>query len=52
MKGKRHTTEERIRFLRKADGGKTSLDVCREHNISDQTFHRWKREFGMIAERH
>ena len=48
MKGKRHTTEERIRILRKADGGKSILDVCREHNISEQTFHRWKREFGMM----
>ncbi|MDB4657755.1 transposase [Verrucomicrobiales bacterium] len=48
MRGKRHTTEERIRILRKADGGKTILDVCREHNISEQTFHRWKREFGMM----
>ena len=48
MKGKRHTTEERIRILRKADGAKSILDVCREHNISEQTFHRWKREFGMM----
>lgn len=48
MKGKRHTTEERIRILRKSDGGKSILDVCREHNISEQTFHRWKREFGMM----
>ena len=48
MKGKRHTTEERIRILRKADEGKSILDVCREHNISEQTFHRWKREFGMM----
>ena len=48
MKGKRHTTEERVRILRKADGGKSILDVFREQNISEQTFHRWKRDFGMI----
>jgi predicted hydrolase (HD superfamily) len=36
MKGKRHTTEG-IRILRKADGGKSILDVSREHNISEQT---------------
>jgi hypothetical protein len=23
-------------------------DVCRERQISEQTFHRWKREFGML----
>lgn len=49
MKGKRHTTEERIRILRRADGGKSILDVCQERNISEQTFHRWKREFGMMG---
>ena len=48
MKGKRHTTEEKIRILRKADAGKTVLDVCREHQISEQTFYRWKKEFGMM----
>ena len=48
MKGKRHSTEERIRILRKADAGQTVLDVCREHNISEQTFYRWKKEFGMM----
>jgi putative transposase len=48
MKGKRHSTEEKIRILRKADQGRTIIDVCQEHNISEQTFHRWKREFGML----
>ena len=48
MKGKRYTTEEKIRILRQADRGKSIQEVRRENNISDQTFHRWKREFGMI----
>ena len=48
MKGKRYTTEEKIRMLRQADKGKTILEVCRENNISEQSFARWKREFGMI----
>jgi putative transposase len=48
MKGKRYTTEEKIRILRDADGGRTILEVCRERNISEQTFHRWKRQFGMM----
>ena len=33
MKGKRHSTEEKIRILRKADQGRTIIDVCQEHNI-------------------
>ena len=49
MKGKRYTTEEKIRILREADmGGRTILDLCRERKFSEQTFHRWKREFGML----
>ena len=48
MKGKRYTTEEKIRILREAHGGRTILEVCRERNISEQTFHRWKRQFGMM----
>jgi putative transposase len=48
MKGKRHTTEEKIRILREADTGKSIVEICRDKNISDVTFHRWKREFGQM----
>ena len=43
MKGKTHSTEEIIRILRQADGGQTAQAVCREYNISEQTFYRWKK---------
>ena len=46
MQGKALTTEEIIRILRQADGGETALSVCREHNISEQTFYRWKKKYG------
>ena len=46
MKGKTHSTEEIIRILRQADGGETAPSVCREHNISEQTFYRWKKKYG------
>ena len=48
MKQKRYTTEQKIRILREGDTGKAVIDICREANISEQTFHRWKREFGMM----
>ena len=35
MKGKRYTTEDKIRILREADRGKSILEVCRAHNISE-----------------
>jgi putative transposase len=48
MKGKRYTTEDKIRILREADKGKAITEVCREHNLSQVTFHRWKRQFGQM----
>ena len=35
-------------MLRQTAKGKTIMEACRENNISEQTFHRWKGEFGMI----
>jgi putative transposase len=47
MKGKRYTTEEKVRILRDADAGEQSIvDICREKNISDVTYHRWRKQFG------
>ena len=48
MKGKRYTAEDKIRILREADSGKAVLDVCREHNISEVSFHRWQRQYGQM----
>ena len=49
MKAIRYSTEQKIRILREAEGsGKKIQDVCRDHQISEQTFYRWKREFGML----
>jgi len=46
MKGKKYSTEDKIRILRQADGGRSIVEVCREANISEVTFHRWKNQFG------
>ena len=48
MKKKRRPTEEIIKLLPEADGGKTVEDVCREANISEQTFYRWRRKYGRM----
>ena len=49
MKGKRYATETKIRILREAQSrDKTIQDVCRERQISEQTYQRWKRELGML----
>jgi putative transposase len=48
MKRKRHTTEEIIKILRKADGEQTVEEVCKDANISEQTFYRWRRKYGRM----
>ncbi len=48
MKGKRYSTEDKIRILREADSGKGIAETCREHNISEVSFHRWKKQFGQM----
>ena len=50
MPGKRFTTEKIINMLREAEvllsTGKTAAEVCRELNISEQTYYRWRKEYG------
>jgi putative transposase len=47
MKKTRHTTEQIIRILREAEGSQRSNEeVCRQHNISPQTYYRWKSKYG------
>ena len=33
-------------MLRQAETDATIDSVCREHNVSKATFHRWKRKYG------
>ena len=45
MKKGRRSTEQIIRILRESEG--LSLDeACRQHGISQPTFHRYKRKYG------
>jgi len=49
MKGKRYWTENKIRMLGEAYTGRSILERCREKNISEATFHRWKRLFPHVG---
>lgn len=50
MKGKKHTPEQIIKKLREADAmlasGKTIGQVCQTLEVSEQTFHRWRNQYG------
>ncbi|MEO6846634.1 MAG: transposase [Chthoniobacterales bacterium] len=42
MKKSRRSVEQIIRILREGDSGQSVEDICRAHNISTQSFYRWK----------
>ena len=50
MKGRRHTPEQVVRKLREADRllgeGQTVEMVCRALEVSEQTYHRWRNQYG------
>jgi putative transposase len=43
---KRFTEEQIVRILQEAEGGMSTRDVCRKHNVSEQSFYRWKAKYG------
>jgi putative transposase len=50
VKRRRHTPEQVIRKLREADRmlgeGKSIPEIARALEISENTYHRWQRQFG------
>ncbi len=50
MKRRRHTPEQVIRKLREADRllgeGKTIPEIARALEVSENTYHRWRNQFG------
>lgn len=50
MKRRRHTPEQIIRKLREAERllgeGKTIPEAAKELEVSEQTYHRWRNQYG------
>ena len=50
MKKKKHTPEQIINKLREADvelaNGNTVEQVCKKIEVSEQTYYRWRNQFG------
>jgi putative transposase len=50
MKRKKHSPDQIIGKLREADallgGGATIAQVCQKIEVSEQTFHRWRNQYG------
>lgn len=43
--GKRYSEEQIIYALRQVEGGRKIAEVCRELGVTEQTYHRWKRQY-------
>jgi len=50
MRGKKHTPEQIVRKLRDAEvelaNGATLGQVCQKLAVSENTFHRWRKQYG------
>jgi putative transposase len=50
MSRKRYTPEQIIGMLREAEvllsQGRTTGEVCRQLGVSEQSYYRWRREYG------
>jgi putative transposase len=50
MRGKRHTPEQIIVLLRQAEvelgSGSNIGQVCQKLAVSEQTYHRWRNQYG------
>ena len=43
---RRFSEEQIIGLLKQQEAGATVAELCREHNVSQATFYKWKSKFG------
>ncbi len=46
MKRARFSEEQIIKILKEAEAAGNIRSVCREHNLTEQTFYRWRNKYG------
>jgi len=46
---RRFTEEQIIGILQEAEAGVKVKDLCRQHNVTEQTYYRWKRKYGGMS---
>jgi putative transposase len=50
LKQKQFTPEQVVAILQEAERAETSIrDVCRQHNITETTFYRWRRVYAGMS---
>ena len=43
---KRFTEEQIIRILQEGEQAENTREVCRRHNVTEQTYYRWRNKYG------
>ena len=46
MKRSRFTENQIIAMLKAVEAGRTVKDVCRENEVSEATYYKWKTKYG------
>jgi putative transposase len=50
MSKRRYTAEDIVKLLREAEvlqsQGQTTVEACRQIGVSEQTYYRWRKEYG------
>lgn len=49
MKKRRFNENQIIGILNEAESGLSVRDVCRKHNVTEQTFYRWRKKYGGLS---
>ena len=46
MKRTRHSEEQIMTILKQGEAGLSMAELCRQHNITEQIYYRWKAKYG------
>ena len=46
MKRSKFSENQIIAILKAVEGGRTVREVCREHEIAQTTYYKWKQKYG------
>lgn len=46
MKKSKFSEQQIIAILKAVEAGRTVRDVCREHQVSEATYYKWKTKYG------